>query len=312
MKIQVKYLLICLFLSQIAFGQINEDSLENEALARMVTLSEVVVRNDLNVPDFIDRVKKDKTFYQAFKNLRFLSYTSLNNIVMKDKKGREAASLNSKTIQTYSGGCRSMEKEYERVTGDMLDKTGDYNYYTAEMYAGLFFTKGKVCGEKNQLDNLNPKNKSGMDKRKEQLKMLFFNPGKKIAGIPFIGDKSNIFDPSVTPYYDYEIDYEVYNGRDAYRFSVKAKPGLSSGQRNKIVYDNMTTWFDYRTFEILGRTYDLSYNTGAYDFDVHMNVQLTKVGKLLVPNVLRYSGNWFLLTKGRERGLFTATLYGFH
>ncbi|HRN48050.1 MAG TPA: hypothetical protein PKW69_08440, partial [Niabella sp.] len=94
--------------------------------------------------------------------------------------------------------------------------------------------------------------------------------------------------------------------------SVKAKPGLSSGQRNKIVYDNMTTWFDYRTFEILGRTYDLSYNTGAYDFDVHMNVQLTKIGNLLVPNVLRYSGNWFLLTKGRERGLFTATLYGFH
>ena len=73
MKIQVKYLLICLFLSQIAFGQINEDSLENEALARMVTLSEVVVRNDLNVPDFIDRVKRIKPFIRHLKTCGFLA-----------------------------------------------------------------------------------------------------------------------------------------------------------------------------------------------------------------------------------------------
>ncbi len=25
----------------------------------------------------------------------------------------------------------------------------NYNYYTAQLYAGLFFTKGKVCGETN-------------------------------------------------------------------------------------------------------------------------------------------------------------------
>ncbi len=27
--------------------------------------------------------------------------------------------------------------------------------------------------------------------------MLFFNPGKKIPGIPFIGNKINIFDPDM-------------------------------------------------------------------------------------------------------------------
>lgn len=308
-----KWILIIfsIFLTQISQAQVNEDSLENEALARMVTLSEVVVRNDLNVPNFIDRVKKDKTFYQAFKNLRLLNYTSLNNIVMKDKKGKEIATLNSKTIQTYAGGCRSMQKEYEKVTGDMLDKNGKYNYYTAELYASLFFTKGKICGEGSQLRDINPKSKSGIEKRKEQLKMLFFNPGKKIPGIPFMGDKSNIFDPDIAQYYDFDIDFVQYNGKDAYKFSVKAKPVLTSSQRDKIVYDNMTTWFDNRSFEILGRTYDLSYNTGAYDFDVHMDVQLTKIGKLLVPNVLRYYGNWYVLTKGRERGIFTATLFGF-
>ena len=40
----------------------------------------------------------------------------------------------------------------------------------------------------------NVKSKKGIEKHKEQLKMLFFNPGKKIPGIPFIGDKIAIFD----------------------------------------------------------------------------------------------------------------------
>jgi hypothetical protein len=49
--------------------------------------------------------------------------------------------------------------------------------------------------------------------------------------------------------------------------------------------------------EILARNYDLSYSAGIYDFDVHMEVQMQKVGQLIVPHVLRYSGNWFLLSK---------------
>ena len=36
----------------------------------MVTLSEVVVRNNINMAKFIERVKNDTTFYKAFRNLR--------------------------------------------------------------------------------------------------------------------------------------------------------------------------------------------------------------------------------------------------
>ena len=80
----------CLFLLLLAGtgnwlnAQVNEavqDSLDNERLAQMVTLSEIVVNNKLNVPSFIDRVKKDTTFYKAFKNLRVLSFSSLNNMI---------------------------------------------------------------------------------------------------------------------------------------------------------------------------------------------------------------------------------------
>ncbi|MBS1563365.1 MAG: hypothetical protein JST39_03205, partial [Bacteroidetes bacterium] len=55
---------------------------------KTVTLREVVVRNNLNVPNFIERVKNDTTFYKAFKNLKVLGYTSLNDIRMLDKEGK--------------------------------------------------------------------------------------------------------------------------------------------------------------------------------------------------------------------------------
>ncbi len=70
----------------------QKDSLDNERLARMIDLSEVVVRTDINVPKFIDRVKNDTTFYKAFRNLRVLGFTSLNDIRIIDKKGKHKSS----------------------------------------------------------------------------------------------------------------------------------------------------------------------------------------------------------------------------
>ncbi|TXH20738.1 MAG: hypothetical protein E6Q95_05155 [Chitinophagaceae bacterium] len=297
------------------FAQVDlqKDSVDTDSIARMVVMSEVVVRKGINVPGFIQKVKDDTSFYKAFKNLRILNFSSFNNIIMKNKRGESVATLNSKTHQTVSKGCRTMRKEYEHVTGDMLSSDGTYNYYTAELYAGLFFTVGKVCGDNNIVadSRLNPKSKSGIDKRKEQLKMLFFNPGKKIPGIPLMGEKSNIFDPQNADLYDYILDFSSYGDKEAFVFTVKAKEGLSKSQRNRIVFDNMVTWFDYNNFDILSRVYDLSYNTGVYDFDVHFEVKLSRFGKYLVPTVLRYSGNWDIMFKKRERGLFTATLFDF-
>jgi hypothetical protein len=42
-----------------------------------------------------------------------------------------------------------------------------------------------------------------------------------------------------------------------------------------------------------------------------MQVEMTKFGDYTVPQILRYSGNWYLMFKGREKGMFTATLYDF-
>ena len=301
-------LLILLIIPSCLFAQQKKDT-TIKVNENYVTLSEIVVNNKLDVAAFIERVKNDTTFYKAFRNLRVIGYTALNDIRMLDKNGNIEASLRSKTKQVRTGNCRKMQVLNQAVTGDMYDNAGNFNYYTAQMYAGLFFTKDSVCGENNIVkgSEFSTNGLSGMDKHKEQLKMLFFNPGKKINGLPFISNKTPIFDESMADKYDMSIDIKEYNSVPCYVFIIKAKKGKESS----VVINEMTTWFNEKTFEIVARNYSLSYDAGVYDFKVDMEVQMTKAGDLLVPALLRYNGNWKAIFKKRERGVFTATLFDF-
>ena len=276
-------------------------------------LAEVLVRKNFNVPTFIDYVKNDTTFYKAFRNLHILSFSSFNDVKLLNKSGGVQASLISKTRQNYDGNCRTMTVLHEQTTGDFYNKKGDYNYTSAELYASLFFTRGKICGETNIVAgrDFSAKGKSGMEKHKEQLKQLFFNPGTKISGIPFISNKVALFDEDVSKLYDFRIDVKEYLGRSCYVFSIIPKANLSSVQKGNIVIDEMTTWFDASSMDIIARNYSLSFNAGVYDFNVDMEVQLQKVGGLLVPTVLRYKGEWDVIFKRKERAQFTATLFDF-
>jgi hypothetical protein len=305
--LQITIFLLCCF----SFAQAQDSSVIVNK--KVVTLKQVVVRSNLNVPGFIDRVKNDTSFYKAFKNLKILGYTSLNDIRMLDKKGVTRASLQGRTTQHVANGCRHTTIEQQNVSGDMRDKAGNWNYYTMEMYAGLFWVRDTLCGENNIVGDpsFNIRNKSGAAKHREQLKMLFFNPGKRIPGLPFVGNKLALFDDEMSAYYDYTIDMEQLNGQWCYIFEVKARPDLSNGEKDKIVINNMTTWFNQETMDIVLRKYDLSYRAGVYDFDVQIEAELTRFGEYLVPKVLRYNGNWDVVLKKRERGVFTATLFDF-
>ncbi len=277
------------------------------------TLPNVVVHNNLDYASILRRIKNDTTFYKAFRTLRIIEYSAYNFISIPDKKGGVKATYNSKTRQHRADGCRTTEFLEQKTTGDFFDGKGNFNYTTGEMYAGLFFTKGKVCGENNIVTGsvISTDGKSGMDKHKEQLKMLFFNPGKKIPGIPFIGNKLDLYDDNAHKLYNYRLDFVSYKGSYAYVFSIKPKPDLGFFKRNDIVVDEMTTWFDYKTMEVLARNYKLSYKAAVYDFDVDMEVELTHIDGLLVPKIMRYKGNYGILFKKRERGEFTATLFDY-
>lgn len=308
---------VLLFTSLFLYAQQKQDSVpwakKKDTTVKVnenyITLSEIVINNKLDVASFIERVKNDTTFYKAFRNLHVVGYAALNDIRMLDKNGNIAASLRSRTKQVRSGDCRTMQVLDQTVTGDMYDKNKNLNYYTAQLYASLFFTNGKICGENNIVKGreFSTEGLHGIEKHKEQLKMLFFNPGKKINGLPFISNKTPIFDNSMADKYDMSIDYGQYNSIPCYIFTIKVKKGKES----EVVIDEMTTWFANKEFDIVARNYSLSYDAGLYDFNVKMEVQMTKVGNLQVPSVLRYNGNWKAIFKKRERGVFTATLFDF-
>jgi hypothetical protein len=277
------------------------------------TLKEVIVRNHMDYKSLLQRIQNDTTFYKAFRNLHVVEFSAYNNIRMLDKHNNLQASYFSKTRQHRDNGCRTTQTIEQTTTGDFLKPNGDFNYLTGEMYAAIFLTKGKTCGESNIVAGreFSTAGKSGTEKHKEQLKMLFFEPGKKIPGIPFIGNKLDLYDDDAHKLYNYTLDYDSHNGQWVYVFTIKPKEDLGFFRRNDIVVDEMTTLFDAKTMEVVGRTYALSYHTGLYDFDVKIEVEMTHVGNLLVPETMRYKGNFSALTKKRERGEFTATLYDF-
>jgi len=273
-----------------------------------VVIDEVVISNNdaFKVDDFIRMVKNDTTFYKAFKSLHLATYNAENDIKVFDKKGKQIkASLQSETKQIYRDGCRTMRVLEEHVTGDFYKKNGDYNYYTAELYASLFFTKGKVCGENNIVKggiNAETKGKDGLEKRKAQLKQLIFNPGSKVNGVPFIGSKSAIFDPEIAKMYDFRISDEVKNGVPCYRFEAVPRESY----KDDVVINNLTTWFRKADYSIVSRDYSLSYHNMAFDFDVVIHVDLQQVDKNLLPSYISYRGNWHVIAKSRERVNFSA------
>ena len=304
------YILILLFIGQLLQAQDTAITFEK----RVFVMPVAVVRSNLNVPSFIKYVQADTSFYKAFKNLKILNFSATNDIRMQDKNSVTLATLHSTTKQVRTANCRSTIIEQEATTGNFYTKQKKYNYTTAEMYAGLLFAIPKKCDETNIVGDgkVPTQGLSGMQRHEQQLKMLFFNPGRRIDGIPLMGNKTALFDADLSKYYNNLINYELYQNKYCYKYTIIARDSLTKAERSNIVIDEMTTWFDATTLQIMGRNYTLSFNAGVYDFKVTMQVEMTTYNNLTVPSLIRYKGNWDVAFKKRERGIFTATLFNFN
>lgn len=258
---------------------------------------------DLNA--FISIIQNDTTFYKAFKTLRIVNYNATNDIVLfHPKNEKRIAAYHSNTRQYISNNCRSMQTTNERVEGNFYNKKKDYNYYTAALYAYLFFTKDTVCGDNNIVagENYSTRGKSQMEQSKAQLKQLIFNPGTKISGVPFMGKKASIFDEDNVHKYDFRISKANYENEACYLFRITPKEKY----KNDVVYNNLETWLRISDYAILARNYSLSFSTWVYDFDVNMKVRLTTHNGMLLPTSIVYDGDWRIVSKGREKAIFTA------
>lgn len=305
------YFFIFLFLgiSISTFSQ-EEDSLEID-IAAFIWMDSMVVtasKKGFDVEEFIKMVKEDETFYQAFKNIRTLSYSSDNDIKMFDKKRNQSAAYSSKTIQVSDGKCRTMEFFDETHSGNYYKRNKKHKYYTSKMYNRLFLTRKKICeGNKKEKPK---KKKKGMEKYVSELKKLIFKPGTKV-NVPLIGNKTEIFSKKMMKFYDFSITSKIYeNGKDCYVFTAKLKEKYKDNDK-KTVISFLETYFAKEDFQILARNYSMDFKGAMFDFDIDMQIKLQKIGDLYVPSYISYDGWWDIPTKKPEISKFSSNFYDY-
>lgn len=270
-----------------------------------ITLDPVMIKSSFDVNAFIRRVKNDTTFYKAFRSLHLLPYNSVNDIEVLGKRGSVIASQHSKARQDIANNCRTMIFTEQKTTGDYYKRNGENNYYTTALFEYLFVTKGKVCNEDDIVaGKMSEYGEGRMEKSKYQLKQLIFNPGSKVAGIPFMADRASIFDEGEAYKYDFRISQVEQDGQECYMFRITPKKDYE----HKVIYNELTTWFRRKDFTILARDYSLSYKTLVYDMDVTMKVRTVQIGEKIYPSFISYNGDWHIFTKKRERVRFTVSI----
>jgi hypothetical protein len=325
----ISMVLLCLFafLSVSAAGQIvgQKDSLPPLSVDKLqhifdaVDVDSIVVSAPrFDVQEFIRMVEKDETFYNAFANLRHISYKAHNEVRCYTRGGRELASYTSKTTQNVdTADCRTMTREDEKTTGRYYER-GKGNqtprYYTAKMYEKLFFTYGRICHREvlrqEALNRRKKRQESGMAHHITELKKLIFSPGQK-ADIPFIGNKTAIFSRRMSRYYDYKIQQKTYNGMDCHVFIIEPKAAYQKRKQDRTVIKYLETYFEKLTHQVVARVYHLRYD-GLFSFNVKMNIEVQKIEEnFYVPSKISYDGQWSVPTHDTEKCTFVMRLWDF-
>jgi len=263
----------------------------------------------LSVETFIRAVTTDTSFYQAFRNMKKYAFTAENSIYTYDKKNKVTGRLYRKVKRQTSAPW--LQYLIKQDTGHLFKKNGKYQLYTAEMFDYIFmnayqsaYTDGPSAVGKAVGANAG---------YKEKLKTLIFSPGRPVKGLPFIGDKTEIFTANMRQYYDYAFSSGTYlDSIPVYRFKVTVKPDLSSWTKGSLMIKELTTIFDKRNFEILGRYVDMKYSNMLFDFDVQMNIEMRYFGEEKLPAKVSYQGNWNVPLKRPERASVLVLQSGYH
>ena len=309
-------LLIVLFIGTFSQAQEpteKEDYLDISAVINLDSFTVVASREGFSVAEFIQLVKEDDSFLNAFHNLRFLNYKSDNNFTFKSKKDKILASNNCKIKQQIiEENCRQTKVLEENPKGKFYKnkKKREYKFYTSKMHDRLFYAHRKSCTGKDP--SFEPTDDSKLEKYVSELKKLIFKPGKK-ANVPLIGDKTAIFEKKMMKYYDYSIQSEVYkNEIDCYVFIASVKDQYLKDKEGKTVIKYLKTYFSKEDFQVMGRNYQLKYNTALYEFDLSMDIELDFFENKYVPTYIQFEGFWDLPFFKKESGDFTLTFYDFN
>ncbi|TZF86142.1 hypothetical protein FW774_03575 (plasmid) [Pedobacter sp. BS3] len=258
----------------------------------------------LSAETFIDEILRDTSFYEAFRNMKKYTFTAENQLYTYNKHNKVEAKLYRKLLHTVSPGADRVKVLAQRDSGKIYKKNGKYQLYTVEMFDYIFMNAYKSAYSASAES---PVGGGTNQSYKQKLKTLLFSPGRPVKGIPFISDKTEIFTANMRQYYDYNFYSGTYlDSIPVYRFKVTQKTDLSNWTKSGIMIKELTTIFDKRNMQILGRYVDMKYSNMLFDFDVQMNIELGYFidGETLLPVKISYQGNWNVPLKKEERVSF--------
>lgn len=278
----------------------NPDTLKTIVVDTAVAT--IKARGGLYAQDFIDQILRDTSFYEAFRNMKKYAFTAENRVYTYDKKNKVEGKIYRKLRHSNVAGTHKIQYLAKSDSGQVYKRNGKYELYTVEMFDYIFmnaynsdFVKG------GDSPNSGGKNESYKDK----LKTLIFSPGRPISGIPFISKKTEIFSPDMKNLYRYEFARGTYlDSIPVYRFKVTQRLDLLDEQKDDIMIKELTTIFDRRDFQILGRYVDMKFKNFVMDFNVQMNIELNHFGGELLPTKISYQGNWDVPFHKEERASF--------
>jgi len=292
--------LILLTFSSASFAQqikrFNPDSIRTIVIDSAVNIHS----HHLNAEDFIKAVLADTGFYKAFYNMKKYAFIAENRIYTYNKKNKVEGRIYRKLKHHNVAGTHKIDFLAKQDTGSVYKSNGKYQLYTVEMFDYIFmnaynsdFVKGPAL----------PGEGSGKDESyKDKLKKLIFTPGRRVSGIPFISGRTEIFSKDMRQFYYYQFSRGRYlDSIPVYIFRVVRKPSTSDGDT---MIKEMTTIFDMRNFQILGRYIDMKYSNFLFSFNVQMNIELAKYNNELLPVKITYQGNWDVPFHRTERASF--------
>jgi hypothetical protein len=301
----VKKIIFSLFffitINYCSYAQQQQPRYNPDTIRTIVIDSVVNIRSHkLNVQDFIDAVLADTSFYQAFRNMKKYSFTAENYIYTYDKHNKINGKVYQKIRRTKIGNKNTIEYIAKRDSGSVYKKDGKYQLYTVNMFDYIFMNAYKSGYGSGSMIQGKPDSKD--QSYKDKLKILIFAPGHRVDGLPFISNKTEIFSPDMRPLYDYQFARGTYlDSIPVYRFRVIQKGNTSNSD---VVIKELTTIFDTRTFQILGRYVNIQYHNMFIDLDVKMNMELNRFNGDLVPAKITYQGDWNIPFHKDEKASF--------
>ncbi|MEM9919021.1 MAG: hypothetical protein AAF990_13050 [Bacteroidota bacterium] len=303
------FFLLFLMASSLCRAQSDSTNYNFGDFGGIIYLDSLVVsasRLGFEVDDFIQMVREDDSFFNAFHNLRSLSYKADNTFEFFNKRGKTKATYQSRIQQFSDGDCRQMTFLEKKHSGNFYKRKNKYRYYTAKMFDRIFLTYGTICESKVKVSQ-KPK---GIQKHIEELKKLIFQPGEPVD-VPLISQKLAIFRPEMAKYYHFKVSQETYQSAECYVFTAEVRPEYLSKKKGKTVIKYLQTYFDKDNFQVVARNYRLAYNSPLFDFDVRMQIELTRFKGRYAPTLIKYDGQWDIPAKKPEIAQFSLRFYAF-